>query len=149
MLYQFKNPDRSRYRCQLPGQPGFIAHGHPHSQHLSAQQVACLPVKGCTPSLSDPRRPRCTSHQAVPAHGGQSGEASDNCLVQIADGHFISARVGPPGVRYGVVFVPLQGHLIGLCLSQSLIRCDLLHEQSGKGKIISPLGERLRKKIRE
>lgn len=103
--------------------------------------------------LPDPCRPRYTSHQAVPAHGGQSGEASDNCLVQIADGHFVSARVGPPGVRQRVVFVPLQGHLIGLCLSQGLIQWGakqgLLHKQSGKGKIISRLGERLGKEIRE
>lgn len=128
MLYQFKNPDRSRYRCQLLGQPGFIAHGHQHSQHLSAQQVVCLVVKGWTWSApASPRRPRarapaarsprCASHQAVPAHGVQSGESAYNYLMQIADGHFISIDAEAPLTWCGVAFVPLQRGMAGLLWS--------------------------------
>lgn len=54
------------------------------------------------------RSPRCASHQAVPAHGVQSGEATYNYLMQIADGHFISTDAEPPLVRRGVAFVPLR-----------------------------------------
>lgn len=59
-----------------------------------------------------PGSPRCASHQAVPAHGVQSGEAIYNYLVQIADGHFISAHAEPPVAKRGVAFVPSWGCLI-------------------------------------
>lgn len=64
-----------------------------------------------------PGSPRCASQQAVPAHGVQSGEAIYNYLVQIADGHFVSARAEPPVARHGVAFVPSWGCLIVVCFS--------------------------------
>jgi len=43
-----------------------------------------------------------------PAHSEQSAEAACNCLMQIADGHFISTEAEPPLARRGVAFVPLR-----------------------------------------
>lgn len=65
------------------------------------------PLPPCT--VRGTSSPQCTSHQAVPAHGVQSGEATYNYLLQIADGHFISVDAEPPLSRRGVTFVLLQG----------------------------------------
>lgn len=65
------------------------------------------------------RSPPRASHQAVPAHGGHSGEAADNYLMQIADGHFISIHAEAPLTWCGVAFVPLQRGMAGLFWSFS------------------------------
>lgn len=84
-----------------------------HRPWTSAQpapvcSAGCVPggegmkmIRSCEPppppcrGTSSPQPP-CASHQAVPAHRGQSGQAARNCLMQTADGHFISLDAEAP-----------------------------------------------------
>lgn len=113
---QFRNPDRRRYRCQLGGQAGFIAHGHHTASTCPLSRLCALKWRSTHDLLLSLPSPGCsgrkgdTSSQSVSAHGDQSGETTNNYLMQMVT----SLAYTPSSQLQGVTLPPQPSSWTGL-----------------------------------